>query len=188
MSRKRVAGDTLTGGTKDVNPQFLTVRVTQTGADTATTGSFGVPIQRVGPNTQGKAIIMEVLKAFFNMPTNGVIGAAGETIDSVSAFWSTVDFGTTGTSWSEPRVFAGCQRQRVGAFTAAGTFADTEENGLIMQDLTDGAGHGILVATDNVFMQVISANGLTNQVDCKLLYRWKEVSLIEYIGIVQSQQ
>ena len=188
MSRKRIAGDTLTGGTKDVNPQFMSVRVTQTAGDTTTSGSFGVPIQRVGPNTNGKAIIMEVLKVFFNMPSNGVIAAAGETYDIVSVFWSTVDFATTATAWSDPRVFAGCQKQRLGAFTAAGTFADTEENGLIVQDLTDGAGHGVLIASDNVFMQVSSSNGQTNAVDCKLLYRWKEVSLIEYIGIVQSQQ
>jgi hypothetical protein len=55
-------------------------------------------------------------------------------------------------------------------------------------DLTDGAGHGLLIATDNIFMTVYSTNtGVANEVGCKILYRWKNVSVEEYIGIVQSQ-
>jgi hypothetical protein len=55
-------------------------------------------------------------------------------------------------------------------------------------DLTDGAGHGLLIATDNIFMTVYSSNtGNANEVGCKILYRWKNVSVEEYIGIVQSQ-
>ena len=61
-----------------------------------------------------------------------------------------------------------------------------------MQDITDGAGHGVLVGTDSIYITgfVPSSwylNG-TNTVFAKLLYRWKDVSLAEYIGIVQSQQ
>jgi hypothetical protein len=56
-------------------------------------------------------------------------------------------------------------------------------------DLTDNAGHGILIATDSIYGQVNSANtATTNTVYFKLLYRFKEVNLIEYVGIVQSQQ
>lgn len=56
-------------------------------------------------------------------------------------------------------------------------------------DLTDGAGHGILIATDQIFVQMKSqATGTANSAYIKLCYRWKNVGLSEYIGIVQSQQ
>ena len=61
--------------------------------------------------------------------------------------------------------------------------------GPIEFDITDGAGHGFLVATDQIYMQVFT-NGATATatVRVKMLYRWKNVSLAEYIGIVQGQQ
>lgn len=58
-------------------------------------------------------------------------------------------------------------------------------------DLTDGAGHGILVAVDKFYAQIHStyvAWGGTGGIDFKFLYRFKKVSLAEYVGIVQSQQ
>ena len=68
-------------------------------------------------------------------------------------------------------------------------FVDTNPT---LRDLTDGAGHGILVATDSIFLTgYVPSNWYTNgtnTVFVKLLYRWKDVSLAEYIGIVQSQQ
>lgn len=57
-----------------------------------------------------------------------------------------------------------------------------------VQDLTDGAGHGLLIATDNLYLGVDSeATGFAQSVQCKILYRWKNVSETEYVGIVQSQ-
>lgn len=60
-------------------------------------------------------------------------------------------------------------------------------------DLTDQAGHGLLVATDNIYLNVwmdsTGAQVITNPaVVCTLHYRLKEIGLQEYIGIVQSQQ
>jgi len=56
-------------------------------------------------------------------------------------------------------------------------------------DLTDGMGHGILVASDYFFVQVDSDGiGAVITTYFKLLYRIKNVALTEYIGIVQSQQ
>lgn len=58
-----------------------------------------------------------------------------------------------------------------------------------IMDLTDEAGHGILVATDNLYFVNYSAGtGATNGMVYVLTYRFKDVSLEEYIGIVQSQQ
>jgi hypothetical protein len=55
-------------------------------------------------------------------------------------------------------------------------------------DLTDGAGHGFLVATDQIYAQIASTNtGAAQSCDVKIMYRWKNVGLQEYIGIVQGQ-
>ena len=56
------------------------------------------------------------------------------------------------------------------------------------QNYSDGAGHGILVATDSLFFRVKSTNVRSNIADFRVYYRFKEVALAEYIGIVQSQQ
>jgi len=130
---------------------------------------------------------MEVLKFFWQHTALPASASATETLDSINCFLSTSSFGTTATSVAEPRVFAFFSDTQRSAFTAAGTYmSQMATTG--MQDLTDGDGHGILIATDNIFAQVTStATGNANAVNIKLLYRWKNVSLSEYIGIVQSQ-
>lgn len=170
--------DILTGGTRDVSPQFMTIVAAQSGADATTTTTTPIPIQRMP--TGMKAQVMEVLKVFYWLPTP----AATTDNISITAFTSTSSFGTTATSWGEPRVFAG-----------ASVFKDAVTSGIAFQpqiqefDTTDGSGHGVLVATDNIYTQVQSVStGVTNTVYVKLLYRWKNVTVQEYIGIVQSQQ
>lgn len=73
----------------------------------------------------------------------------------------------------------------------------TDNESIDIHDLTDGAGHGILVATDQIFltqqtgltsMGGSTADTITGFVQADLIYRFKEVKLQEYIGIVQSQQ
>jgi hypothetical protein len=64
-----------------------------------------------------------------------------------------------------------------------------KEEDPIVHDLTDGAGHGLLLATDQLYLTISSFNFTNpNYVSCKILFRYKTVSLTEYIGIVQSQQ
>lgn len=185
MKRQRVDGS-LTGGTGDVSPQWLSFAATQSAADTTTTTTQTIPVQRL-PHGD-RAQVMEVLKMVVQRPTPQVIAAVGESLDTYLLLLSTTSFGTTATTFSEPRVFAGDQFAVHGAFTAAGTYYATTE-GIESYDLTDGAGHGVLIATDNLFAQAQSAgSGATNTWRIKLLYRWKNISLSEYIGIVQSQQ
>lgn len=176
----------LTGGTRDVNPQFLSFAAAQSGADTTTTVTQAIPIQRLPIG--GRSQVMEVLKVYLEFASMPAIASATETTDSQQIYLSTASFGTTATNFQEPRVFAGFFRNQRGAFTAAGTYGYVANNSVVI-DLTDGSGHGFLVATDNIFAQVISANtGATQTVAVKLLYRWKNVGLGEYIGIVQGQQ
>lgn len=62
-------------------------------------------------------------------------------------------------------------------------------DGVQVCDLTDDAGHGFLLATDSIF-QYCQSNGVGDNMSAytRILYRFKDVSLQEYIGIVQSQQ
>jgi hypothetical protein len=72
----------------------------------------------------------------------------------------------------------------------------TDNEAIDIHDLTDGAGHGILVATDNIWLTgqlIVAAPGgisviASGVVFCDIFYRFKKVTLQEYIGIVQSQQ
>lgn len=116
----------------------------------------------------------------FNRPTPGG--------HSLTVSWGTQNQGTTYADYSTPSIFSFYQVNRFGAFTAGGSFfvTDTEP---YHDDLTDGAGHGVLVATDRIYCQISSTGtGAAQQCTGKIWYRWKNVTLPEYIGIVQSQQ
>lgn len=179
--------DTLTGGSHDVNPQWMTGRVTQSAADVTTTAPFRLPRQ-VLPGAQGRALVMEVLRVWFDTPA-GTTTAAAPAAYGFKVALTTKDFGTTSVPTDEPTLFAYHQKEIVNAFTAAGTFWFISNEPFVL-DLTDGQGHGVLVATDSIFFQLnsITATGVINAATFKILYRWKEIGLAEYIGIVQSQQ
>jgi len=166
----------LTGGTGDVNPQFYHGVTTMTGADTTTTGTFNIPIQRL-PDS-GRAQVMEILKIFVRGPNP---------VEADSAWqvqFSTKNNGTTTTGFQDPSIFA--MSNRVERITTSGQIYTQQ---IEMIDLTDGAGHGYLLATDNFYVQQLSTNtSVANSCSFKILYRWKNISLAEYIGIGQGQQ
>lgn len=198
MKRARVSssGDTLTGGTKDVNPQYISAFLSTTaGSPTAAVETIiNSPIVHVGPATNNTAIIIECLKLWVDLPPPATtdINAA---LTQRSAFFSftTASRNVAGTvtvaQISDAHCLAAVGRDTYNSFTAAGTgieFADTDPR---CWDFTDGAGHGVLFASDNLnfqFQTVGYAGAAT--VNFKLMYRFKKVSLVEYIGIVQSQQ
>ena len=190
MSRKRNAtgSDLLTGGTRDVNPQYLHGTLTLSAANTTTSLTLGTPIVRVGSGAGNKSIIMEVLKVYVDFPTIDQ-EAAGATDRNMQFSFSTVDFGTGNAQFEDPRVFAQLSINVQNAFTAAGTALLENMEMPLVWDMTDGAGHGVLIATDNIFVQGNTNNqAAASRFRFKILYRFKEVSLVEYIGIVQSQQ
>ena len=190
MAKRASGSSSLTGGTGDVNPQFLNGRVTLSAANTATEVTLGTPIVRVGPQTGGSAIIMELIKLWVDMPPVDQDNAAATARVKRFSISTTSSGGTAAVvTLDNPRGLAYLGIQLRNAFTAAGT--GMLSNALEPQcwDFTDGAGHGILVATDNLFIQADSQGEAAADVfRWKLSYRFKKVSLIEYIGIVQSQQ
>jgi hypothetical protein len=185
MKRGRSSNE-LTGGTLDVSPQWLTFGpFTLSAANTYTEEQVGIPVVRI-PTRKGKAIVMEVLQCHFDMPEWDTNGAAGGTLASCSSQLST----SAGTAIrpGDPKVFAYAKVNWRAAFTAAGTYIDSTTSPQVV-NTNDGAGHGILVATDNIFLGCSSlAFVAAATFQCRILYRFKEVSLEEYIGIVTSQQ
>ena len=185
--RVKVGSELLTGGTGDVNPQFMSGVLTLSAANTTTEVTLGTPIVRVGPQTGGQAIIMEVLKIYVDLPRVDADNAT-PAARLIELNFSTVANGTAIATWDNPRLFARVLKNQRNAFTAAGTGLLAIDEMFVM-DLTDGAGHGILIATDNIFVQGdTSSQAAASVFAWKILYRFKKVSLIEYIGIVQSQQ
>lgn len=178
--------DALTGGTKDVNPQYIRLQSVQTAADTFTSEGFPLPQNRF-QETEGFVVVLEFLRVTYQLATLPLIAAVGETIDSISASISTGSIASAPTIATTGLVGPLAFKQRVGAFTAGGTYAYIEP--IIYDfDLTDAAGHGILVATDNIFVNSASVTtGNSNTTRVLIEYRFKKVTLAEYVGIVQAQ-
>lgn len=182
---KRGRGDDLTGGTRDVNPQYMTLNLTTSAANTFTEIQFGIPVPRF-PEKGKKAIVFEMLKIFFFMPIWDANPAAGGSNGVADVQVGTIS--QTACNPASARTIAFAEREYRGAFTAAGSELCVINDPWVY-DLTDGAGHGYLIATDNIFFDVVTS-GYTGVASftAKVLYRFKEVALEEYIGIVQSQQ
>lgn len=182
-------GDQLTGGSKDVNPQVLvTATVTSTVADNFAQIGVPLPIPRL-PTKSGKNLVMEFLYVDFAFTTLAI---------HVSAFDQYyLDIGTRSNfvrSNGLTGIIQGMQDPTTIAYYRFAIITpatnDTVEVPVDKRiDLTDGAGHGILVATDQCTVSVNSdSTGAVCGGFARVTYRWKEVSLVEYIGIVQSQQ
>lgn len=179
---KRGRGDTLTGGSKDVNPQTMITHVSQTAADVTASQALALPIPRL-PIAKGRSLVIELLGIdFYNLSATQILA------NNVLVFLLTTN-GTTPTSvfsaMTDPKTLALWDRWV--AFGTGVGFAVFDNSKHV--DLTDNAGHGILVATDQIFFYLLSqTTGALNTGICKMTYRFKDVSLEEYIGIVQSQQ
>lgn len=165
--------NSITGGTGDVNPQFMKIFVTQSAADTTTTSTNPIPIQRLP--SSGRAQVMEILKIFWDFSIQSEVDSA------IYGFLLTSSVTATP---SEPKMVS-----HVHMDTRITTSGKTKSLLPFEQDMTDGVGHGVLVATDNLYLQCqSSATTVANTIYCNILYRWKNVGLSEYVGIVQSQQ
>lgn len=202
---KRRASSTydLTGGTGDVNPQLLTCFVTQSGTDNTTEVQVPLPVARGQAAAQGnRATVIEILKIFWD--TNHVFSTSAGTyiifagLSTKSTINSVPTNSTQLSYWQYKASSAFISYVENAAVTvgAPTTLVSNTYTDPVELDYTDAAGHGVLVATDNLYLISVSAatatggsnTGVTNRAHLKILYRFKEVTLQEYIGIVQSQQ
>lgn len=191
--RGRMSGGSVTGGTGDIKPQVLTVATTNSvGPNIYSVGSVQLPIPRTGL-AKGRAMVYEILKVwFFPYPAQ---------YNEVVVIWNMML--TTGTeredgdaftqsNWSQdlrdPRSICSAMEYLSFAGTTGGLTRNTTSYAI---DLTDENGNGVLVATDKLYVVFANNNngvGSGSINVAKILYRVVNVSIQEYIGIVQSQQ
>lgn len=202
---KRGRGDQLTGGTGDVNPQEFVFPVLDTANGSAlawnptagitSTGfvvqtSIPTPISRL-PQRDNKVTVIEALYAEFyitnlELPAGAQVAVRYMNITTNPILPNSIT--AAGMGARDPRTVA--DWNKLTYWASAVGFTDIEAYHEV--DLTDQAGHGILVATDTLYANFV-ATGITTALNgldvgvARLGYRFKDVSLAEYIGIVQSQ-
>lgn len=189
-SKKRKLADTLTGGTGDTNPQTYTIHEAITEV-TKATAAFPLPIPRFGSFGKDRSVVFELLGVHWHMNDLPTRTAAQGYIVLRTALTTNPDNPAPAPLAADPRVLATFYRAWNVPATGTAISAITEYDIDEVSDLTDEAGHGILIATDNIYLAVYNdAAGptLLTDLSVSLRYRMKEVSLQEYIGIVQSQQ
>lgn len=186
----------LTGGTGDVNPEYFNMDTVVTQTDSApvtaagTNQSFQTPIPQSSMMLAGRSMVMELLKADFDV--YGTTGSIDPPRRAAVTFKAGASTGSDLFS-SKPHVLCAVSwtgRQYTGGQTGAGTAYASK----LSVDLTDQAGHGIIYCGQKIFVcqeyDTLSGTNTTpgvHNVRCRVLYRWKNVGLTEYIGIVQSQ-
>jgi len=183
---KRGRDSSLTGGTGDVNMQWLQLPGTQiTVQNNYRQVQVALPINRLG-QSKGKVVIIEVIKVWFDFPAfPGALEATGQVVQAQAQLSTTSQ---NDISHSNSTVFAyGSLKFKGNAGVEGGVGTSWETPQVI--DLTDGAGHGILIATDTIFFGIDTDSypGAGVSFNCRIFYRFKQVDLTEYIGIVQTQ-
>lgn len=176
----------LTGGSGDVNPQYMGVQVQLSAVNVFTQATIQIPVNRLRVG-RGRAWVTEILKIYVQLSLPEGAVAATEQSDTISWHVAYLTQGGILNLANANCIMAGVRGDQH-SWTAAGTYyVETSYPQEI--DMTDGAGHGVLIAVDQLFLGAVSTGkvGLV-VVDMKVLFRFKEVGIAEFIGIVQSQQ
>jgi len=183
--RKNKVGKGLTGGTGDVNPQWLilqdfTAAANQAAQTNLTSSGTNVPTNQL-PMKSGASLVMEVLKVQFSDYAGASSGDNGAGFHSLAL--------------KNISSFSDAQPNKAGIIASSEftTDAGTSASTVTVVDLTDGAGHGVLFAGQQLYhciaQNTANSAGATygRTFQCRVLYRWKYVTLTEYIGIVTAQ-
>lgn len=169
------------GTRADIFPNFLTGQLVQTGGDTFTTVLVPTPIPRIQTVRSGtKATVMELLWAEILFPSIDLTAATS----NVTAFFSIGTPPTNVLAFNNPRLFVEVRRDA--HFTTSGAFVTQQPFIYNMQSMD---GHGYLLAAESFHVSVFSANtNIANPIQWRLFYRFIDIPLSEFIGLVQSTQ
>lgn len=187
--KRKTSGGSLTGGSGDVKPQFLTATsVSAAGIDDYTVIAINIP-RLVLQDGSGVATIMEILRLDYYMGLRDL----GDADASHWAFLNTqqrrvqnetANLASAINDLSDPTTFGFILNHKHTTTTGA-----LGEHFPHSYDCTDSNGNGILIATDRLFLTGgATGNTITSPVTVKILYRMYNADLIDYVGIVQSQQ
>lgn len=176
----------ITGGTGDVNPQTVAIvaNINLVLGDFDGTTAVQLPVPRF-PQKKGRAFVYEFLRV--NVAYNFI--GANFAIDSIGFLrWFLNETSGQPTLAANSFIAGGGK-----SWNASASLAIASYDLLETVDLTDGAGHGVLIGADSCALRwhaegMIGAAGVagTIQTNTQIFYRVKEVSIEEYVGIVQS--
>ena len=152
MTKRRRPNASLTGGTGDVNPQILTLSWEHPLAIPTHNVQFHSPVAKGLFAQRNYATVMEILKVWFFLPNYESPPVAGLVLHLRRCLITTTDLGTTIGDARLPTVLAICEDTESNAFTAAQGYSTNVSN-VKEFDLTDGVGHGLLLATDYIYLQ-----------------------------------
>jgi len=154
--------------------------VTQTAADTFKNVQFSTPIPRL--QTKGNhATVMELL--WIDMRLDGTLNAVNESL-SVS-FYGGVAATSAGPGISDTRTIANVTIDGGNVVTSGSVWPKESTK----YNLQSKDGYGYLFGGDIINVGVASANtGATNACYFRIYYRFVDIPITEFIGLVQSQQ
>jgi len=162
---------------KDIFPQYMSFAVVESAANTFTNLRIQLPIAR-RPGAK-KITVIEVLKVMCSL--RGETRATSDFV-SIALSFREAD-ATTILEYENPNNFFWWERRYT--VTTSGATVDNEPYEFRYDT---GGGKGFLIATDSIFANVLgSSQGNAVTAGFKILYRFVEVGLEEYIGIVQQQ-
>jgi len=188
MSKRRRT-DTLTGGTGDVKPQVLTLSTpNQTGTDRYISQQVILPVPRLGLSDK-KASVLEILSLDYYLQ----LGDFTDTSSTGFAYLSSSQHRADGDGSTEVTMTADIANPRIMFPAVLGrSFLTSGMTGFelpIHVDCTDGNGNGIIIATDTIFITYGAfSSTIVSKAVCKMKYRLINVGVIEYVGLLQSQQ
>jgi len=175
---KRSRNDTLTGGTGDINLQYLDISVTESAANTFTQTTANIPVLRSFTG-QRKYQCMELLRAQVKIPLG-----SGATGDEMNWMLTTTSKSAMLANFTDPDIIL---------LGAVGTIITTsgQYNPILMHnyDFSDGAGHGIILAGQQLFFSFIGTSQASAQsASVRLFYRFKNIGVDEFVGLAIQQQ
>ncbi len=181
MAKRRRKNNNNNNNNGDIFPNFLTGTVTESGNDTFTTVLVNTPIPRIQTSRGGtKATVMELLWAELLIPNiNLQLALSNITFQMVIG---TVP--NTIISFNNPRVFV--EHRWDAHFTTSG-LAITQQPFIYNMQSMDG--HGYLLAAESFHTSIFSTNtGNSIIAEWRMYYRFVDIPLSEFIGLVQSTQ
>ncbi len=167
----------ITGGSDDLNPQFVSAVIIQ--PSTNAFGEINIPLPVLStPVQKGKASVFELLHAtFYSDPFPNLINA--QAVVTQLTTQSQTDL----IAPSNVNFIAGEERFQLSTLlSATPNISVLEENLEKTFDLTDKAGHGLVIRGPNLFLGINSTSTTSPfTVHIKLLFRIKFVGIEEFL-------
>ena len=168
----------MAGRRKDIFPQFMSFSVAQAADNVYRDDRIQLPVART-PGA-AKITVIEVLSVSVDFEAPQALAADGQNFQAFLSFRSN---GAVKPQFSDPNLW----------FQYRTEFQVVTSGGVTVQlpwtfRYDTGGGRGFLIATDSIFAGTQNLTGAaTTRAHFKVLYRFVQVGLQEYIGIVQQQ-